>query len=775
MRIKEFFIKRYGPLREVTYSLSHPLTLLLGKNEDGKTLTIDALVKLLLGRQVRDFGRIIDRVEESPEGYCVIEGDDGGEIKLPHKKEDLTKITAVTASEYRNIFIIRDSDLSIARESEFYTTVTNRLMGLRTEEILKTKEALREIGRITPGGMLRDIKDEILKTRIEEAQALVEDIEAVAREMGEARFDELEVAQVRLAEKIEGIGHELERLEDARKQEMHTKATEALARLLAALEEGKKVTAYTEADAQLWRDCERDIQQAGETKGQLAAKLKGSEKELKETDKLLGEKLRDFRILEDRKKSLDEVKAKLNLYEMKRGEGAEREQRASAYLPMGVAASLLLGIALIGLILRPSLPFYIAAPLFFIAAVALWLPQVQRIRDKAWLAGTLERIKLALAAFEVNAESVEETYALLQHLDEEHRTRADEIQEITRKKEILANSIAEVHTRAIPGEETKIKNAQGRIDDIRKKTGAESWQAYQQGLKSRRQYEKTVDREQGILRNLLGAGGKTLEEAIPFWRRELKTLETNAQPPGIAYTEAAVTQRKADKDAAQAALDSLRERMAAFRTRLDEIEREANKILQPETEYLHCTTSVDLEAVRDTLRAFVHGTEDTRDTVLKVMDIFEHIEAQEQKKVAELFGPDNPVSGYFSEITDGLYDAVLFNQEGGRIEVRRRDGKMLEAEKLSGGAYDQLYLAIRLALGEKVLEGKKGFFIMDDPFVKADPERLGRQMAMLRRIAEMGWQVIYFSAKSEIRDLVKAPAKRGLVQHVEIQGITLDT
>ena len=104
MRIKEFFIKRYGPLREVTYSLSHPLTLLLGKNEDGKTLTIDALVKLLLGRQVRDFGRIIDRVEEKPEGYCVIEGDDGEEIKLPHK-EDLTTITAVTASEYRNIFI----------------------------------------------------------------------------------------------------------------------------------------------------------------------------------------------------------------------------------------------------------------------------------------------------------------------------------------------------------------------------------------------------------------------------------------------------------------------------------------------------------------------------------------------------------------------------------------------------------------------------------------------------------------------------------------------
>ena len=211
--------------------------------------------------------------------------------------------------------------------------------------------------------------------------------------------------------------------------------------------------------------------------------------------------------------------------------------------------------------------------------------------------------------------------------------------------------------------------------------------------------------------------------------------------------------------------------MAAYRTRLDEIGREANKILQPEADYLHCTTSVDLEAVHATLRAFIQGTEDTRDTVLKVMDIFENIEAQEQKKVAELFGPDNPVSGYFSEITDGLYEAVLFNQEQGCIEVLRRDGTMLEAEKLSGGAYDQLYLAIRIALGERLLQGTTGFFIMDDPFVKADPARLQKQIEVLQHIVQLGWQVLYFSAKAEMKDALKTPIKRGGVGYLEIQGI----
>ncbi|MCL0077979.1 hypothetical protein M1N61_02895, partial [Peptococcaceae bacterium] len=99
------------------------------------------------------------------------------------------------------------------------------------------------------------------------------------------------------------------------------------------------------------------------------------------------------------------------------------------------------------------------------------------------------------------------------------------------------------------------------------------------------------------------------------------------------------------------------------------------------------------------------------------------------------------------------------------------DGAILEAEKLSGGAYDQLYFSIRLALGEKLLKGKKGFFIMDDPFIKADPDRLQRQIEMLRKISESGWQVIYFSAKSEIKYTLKEDIESGAINYVEPQGI----
>jgi exonuclease SbcC len=772
MRIKELFIKRYGPLQGISYALDHPFTLLAGNNEEGKTLTIDALVKLLLGRNVRDFGHLIDRVEEIPEGYCVIEADDGKEIKLP-EKGDLTKIAAITASECRNIFIIRDSDLSIARESEFYTTITNRLTGLRTEEILKIKEALREIGRLTPGGIFLDIKEENLKTRIESAAALVDHIERLAQEMNEAKFDELEEEAVRWQEEVERIRREGEHLEDARKRDKYTKGKEALDRLRTALESAGQLKQYNEGDAQLWRDCERDIVLHREEREAFAGKLKANEQELKGIDKAVREKTREFRIFEERKKILDEVKTELNLYEMKRREAAEREQKAAAYLRMGIVASLLLAISLIGLILRPSLPFYIAAPLFFMATVVFWAPQLQQARDKAWSAGVLARIKLALAKFKWSTQSIEDIHARIQQFGEELRKRSDEIQEITRRKENLEESITELRNKSIPTEEKKIKDAQGRIDDIRGRSGAETRQAFQQGLTARQQHERTAGEERGILLNLLGAQGEMLQDNVGFWQLALKSLEQYRDAASeTPYDEAAVTRLKETAATAETSLAALHERMAGFRKRLEEIEREANKTLQMEKDYLPCATTIDLEAVRDKLREFIGSAVETRDTVLKIIALFEEIEAEERRKVAELFGPDSPVSEYFGEITGGIYEAVLFNQEQDGIQVRRTDGMLLEAQKLSGGAYDQLYLAIRLALGERILQGTKGFFIMDDPFVKADPARLQKQIEMLKRISQSGWQIIYFSAKGEMREMVKPLIKRGAVNYVEIQAIS---
>ncbi|MBA7689410.1 hypothetical protein ES703_97916 [subsurface metagenome] len=246
IKIKEFSIIRYGPLPNIGRIWLGSFNLFFGRNEDGKTLTIDALVKLLLGRNIRDFEHI-DRVGENPEGYVIIEDDKGKEIKLP-EKGNLTKVAGLTPSECRNIFVIRNSDLSIAHESEFYTNVTDRLTGLRTEKISKIKEILRDLSKITPSGIFRDIKDEKLKTRIENAKDLMGKIETLTRVIKKEGFDEVEEESVRWGEKKDELIQKIENLENVRRRKKYEKGKEALDKLKEVLEEIKASEIYNEED-----------------------------------------------------------------------------------------------------------------------------------------------------------------------------------------------------------------------------------------------------------------------------------------------------------------------------------------------------------------------------------------------------------------------------------------------------------------------------------------------------------------------------------------------
>lgn len=744
--------------------------LFFGRNEDGKTLTIDALVKLLLGRNIRDFEHI-DRVGENPEGYVIIEDDKGKEIKLP-EKGNLTKVAGLTPSECRNIFVIRNSDLSIAHESEFYTNVTDRLTGLRTEKISKIKEILRDLSKITPSGIFRDIKDEKLKTRIENAKDLLGKIEGLAQEITEEGFDELEEESVKLREKIDGIMQKTENLEDARRRETYEKGKRALDELKGALEKLKDLQVYTEGGEQLWRDSERDVQTWNEERKALLTDLRENEKKFKETSEKIREKERDFGVFEERKKKLDdEVKPELTIYDRKNEELASQEKMAKHLAPIGLTSAILFGISLLGSIVKPSLLFHVCAT-FFSILTAIWM--VFRVRfgiRKAQLERGLKRIKLTLSKFELSAENIEEIHANIQKFTDKYRKKLEELEEVTRDKEFLERDIEKLRERILRIRE-RIRDTKGKMDGLRIESGAASLRGYTKKLKLKQKHGKSKEQQTRILENLLGVKAKSFEENISYWNGEIKDLEEyKDKAKGMEYNEKTVSKLKGEEKSCNKKLEELEVKMSRFQKSLEEIEREANKILPLEADYLHCKTSVDLEAVRDKLREFINENETSKGTALGVIRIFEEMEKEEKEKVSQLFGRDSSVSKYFKAITEGLYQEVAFSQEIGKIKVRRKDGVILEAEKLSGGAYDQLYLSIRLALGEKLLKGKKGFFIMDDPFVKADPDRLERQIEMLRKISELGWQVLYFSAKGEVKEALEEDIEKGAINHVEIQSI----
>jgi len=81
MRIKKIHIIKYGPINALELDISPGLQVIMGPNESGKTLTIDAVIKMLLEGKTRDFEHI-DRVSQEPEGYILFEDSQGKEQKV---------------------------------------------------------------------------------------------------------------------------------------------------------------------------------------------------------------------------------------------------------------------------------------------------------------------------------------------------------------------------------------------------------------------------------------------------------------------------------------------------------------------------------------------------------------------------------------------------------------------------------------------------------------------------------------------------------------------
>lgn len=771
MRIKEFLTIRYGPLKNKAPFQLSDFNLFWGKNEEGKTLTIDALVKLLLGRNIRDFPKDIDRVEENPEGYVIIEDDEGKEIKLP-EKGDLAKVADLTPSECHNIFIVRNSNLSIAHESEFYTNVTDRLTGLRTEEISKIKEILREIGKITPGGIFRDISEEKLKTRVGKAENLIEEISTLFAKIKRENFDELEEEYVRHIEELNKTKQQIASLEDARKREKYEKGKEALERLKEALKDFKDLEIYNEDDEQLWRDCMRAIKTYGEEREELLTELERTENEFKGISEKLNEKERDFRILSERKAKIDDgIRPELKNYEMGIGKVKREETKSRFFTVAAIISAVVLSLSVLGVIMNPSPLLYGLLASSLISTIVFAALKFSFTKEKAHFAAVFERIRLAASRFKLEAQSPEEIYSNIQRFDEEHSKEAEELEETRRRRKVLEEKVKGLREKRIPEVEGKLRKAIENIEDIKRKSKEESLQEYTAKLKSKREHEQSIGEQKSSLKSLFEERGEALEENISHWGEEIDALERyKDKAKDIKYDDTTVSELEEKSRSFEEELEKIESKMAFLQKEMGGVEREANEILRLE-EHLYCKTSRDLEAIRNKLSEFVNENQSNRDNVLAVMKIFEAVEAEEKEKVSELFGKDSPISKYFTEITDGLYEEVAFNQEIGKIEVRRKDGVVLEVEKLSGGAYDQLYLSIRLALGEKLLKGKKGFFIMDDPLIKADPDRLQRQVETLKKISKLGWQVMYFSAKGEIRDALKEDIDRNAINYVEVKSM----
>ena len=100
-----------------------------------------------------------------------------------------------------------------------------------------------------------------------------------------------------------------------------------------------------------------------------------------------------------------------------------------------------------------------------------------------------------------------------------------------------------------------------------------------------------------------------------------------------------------------------------------------------------------------------------------------------------------------SLVTGGRYSELMLSRDFSAKTKTQDDIIARDAEYLSSGTLDLMYLAVRLAVCKLALpEGESCPLIIDDALVNLDNDRLSQAMKLLREIATER-QVILFTCR----------------------------
>ena len=119
------------------------------------------------------------------------------------------------------------------------------------------------------------------------------------------------------------------------------------------------------------------------------------------------------------------------------------------------------------------------------------------------------------------------------------------------------------------------------------------------------------------------------------------------------------------------------------------------------------------------------------------------------REIQTRFSPElgRVAARYMSAVTGGRYEDVLINRDFSARTRTKGDAVARDAEYLSAGTLDLMYLAVRLAVCELALpEGEPCPLILDDALVNLDEERMQQAVELLRQIAKKR-QVILFTCR----------------------------
>jgi len=262
----------------------------------------------------------------------------------------------------------------------------------------------------------------------------------------------------------------------------------------------------------------------------------------------------------------------------------------------------------------------------------------------------------------------------------------------------------------------------------------------------------TLQQNIGILKKSLNLDEKDAELVIEQSKRSLADMKREIDFDIRTQYDKELRDhyQQQEKDLAER-LETLRKDLSEHNEKLSEFSKNAH-ILDFNTFLGHplnveVSNLESLKILKSELDPFINKISMDEKCAVCAVKIFQELEREETDKISDLFTEESITSDLFSRITKGRYSNVFYNNSEKKIIVERPSGKTLDATKLSRGTYDQLYLAIRIDLAQRMLEGRASFMILDDAFLSSGTERFEEGIAIMKQLSDEGWNLVYLTVK----------------------------
>jgi DNA repair exonuclease SbcCD ATPase subunit len=683
MRIRSVHIEGFGCLVDRTFEFGDGLTLLLGPNESGKTTLVRAITAILFGQQPDE------RDANTPWGGGTYAGsleliENGRMVRI--RREFDTEHVEVTEAEgggsrtWSGIANPRGR----GSEIETYRGHLVRLVGLADPELFRSTLCVEQLA--VKAEISSEIRSRLTGPKQADAEQVLRGIEGRFADVSNERLRagkprELQLVEREIDEKTRLLDATWDYFDEVRRlREQDAELKERLDALASEQANGERVFKAIDALA----DARQDRDRLAREVPALSAERERISARLADQKKLTDEIGRDYAgwetlpddygtmLLEMARRRDDVVRSRDDVERLEREAASAKSSAQRLWLLVPVLV-LAAGYALGHFLDDLLLYVAIGGGVAAVLLVALLVGQLARMRRQRRHA---HELTAATERYEENQTSLK----------------------------ALGAQLAPFMTGDDPHAEQKrydrYRPLSARLDSVR--SVIES--SRDLGAVEGDYHEKNaaLDRAETTLRELTQANPslrRFLDEADPLREREVRRSELERRRSTLEAT-------REERTRVQAELRALTRRQVAneptLRGEIDELKRRRER----------------LERRRDALGLAI-------DTLREAITEYHTVHRE------SLAGA---IGALFSRLTGGRYSGVRLD-EGFVPSLSGLGRGELAVERVSQGARDQLYFAVRVAVARELSGQVRLPFILDDAFVNFDDERLAAAYAILHELA----------------------------------------